>query len=80
MKLYLEIDDLGVEYCDEGQWHSYALWASGKDVDEFLDSAFISEVDQDGGEITSYPVAEATNQVWTVASRALMNYLDRGVV
>lgn len=80
MKLYLEIDDLGIPYADEGQWRSYALYASGKDVDEFLDSAFISEVDQDGGEITSYPVSEANNQVWTVASRTLMNYLDRGVV
>ncbi len=55
--------DVGVEYENEGQWRSYDIEAYGDTEEEFFNNATISEVDQDGGEITCYGLDRATSAV-----------------
>ena len=59
--------DMGIDYQDSGIWRSYYLHFYGKDLKEVLESAMISEVDQDGGEINSYGIEDATNNVQIIA-------------
>jgi hypothetical protein len=67
MKYYIDESDLGVDYQDEGQWRSYGLEASGETLEELLNDAYVYETDQDGGEITSYPMSEAERPVYSAA-------------
>jgi len=61
MRYKYNIDqDLGIEYRDCGKWRSYQLTAQGNTIEELIESATISEVDQDGGEITCYDIGEGS--------------------
>lgn len=54
MKKYnCEIDDYK-EFADEGQWRSYLLQAEGDNLQELLESCYVFEIDQDGGELNGY--------------------------
>ena len=55
--------DLGLEYQDEGPWRSYNLTTNGSSLQELLDNATISEVDQDGGDLDYYGFNEASNKI-----------------
>jgi hypothetical protein len=46
--------ELPLDWADEGKWRSFHLYAHGDTLQELIDNAVISEIDQDGGEITSY--------------------------
>lgn len=67
-KKEIQIDeDLGVNYQDEGPWRSYQLTTHGSDLFDLLDNATIEEVDQDGGELNSYGINEASLEVYSAA-------------
>jgi hypothetical protein len=44
-------ETLPTEYRDSGRFRSYQLYAEGRTLEALYESATISEVDQDGGEI-----------------------------
>ena len=56
----LEYIDLEVDYRDSGPWRSYELSTYGNTVQELIDNATISEIDQNGGEITCYGYGDAS--------------------
>lgn len=53
--------ELGIDFQDEGRWRSYELDAYGDTFEDLLDSAHISEVDQDGGVIDCYGIDDVPN-------------------
>ena len=55
--------ELSTPYEDSRQWRSYHLTASGRDLLELVHDATISEVDQDGGDIMSYGLEDAPQDV-----------------
>ena len=55
--------DLKTEFRDCGLWRSYWLYANGSSFDALCDDATISEIDQDGGEIASYGLGDASNEL-----------------
>lgn len=63
--------DLGVDYRDHGVWRSYELTAECNSLAELIDSAIISEIDQDGGEIDAYGIEFASQEVALAALRAI---------
>jgi len=65
--LYSIDTDLGVSYQDAGPWRSYTLVSSGDTLEELLNEASISEVDQDGGDLDCYSLADAPSEVETAA-------------
>ena len=60
----IEIDcDTEVEWCDDGPWRNYQLEASGDTLEQVLKSAQITEIDQDGGDLATYGLEEAPQDV-----------------
>ena len=63
-KFKYEIDEnTEVEFADCGPWRSFQLYAVGDTVRELRRSAEISEIDQDGGDLNSYELDNASNEV-----------------
>ena len=62
-KLFIEEDDLEVFYQDVGPWRSYSLSTSGISISELVENGWIFEIDQDGGELDSYALEDAPNDV-----------------
>ena len=46
-----EYVDLGIMHQDSGPWRSYELSTSGHTLEELLENAYVSQIDQDGGEL-----------------------------
>lgn len=63
--------DIGVHYQDEPPWRSYYLETSGDTLIELIDNAQISEIDQDGDEIRTYELNEASNEVIKAAEKII---------
>lgn len=55
--------ELSIDFCDEGPWRSYLLITEGYDFDQLTAEAYISEIDQDGGELDSYSIDDAPSDV-----------------
>lgn len=55
--------DTGVDFRDEAPWRSYMLTTSGNTLVELLEKSVITEVDQEGGELASYPLYDATLRI-----------------
>lgn len=68
--------DTRVEYCDEGQFRNFQLITEGDNVDQLLDNAQISEVDQDGGELDTYPLDDARSDVIRAANKIIMRVVE----
>lgn len=62
----VDIDDLelGISYQDAGPWRSYHLTAIGGTIEEAIEDASISEIDQDGGELCTYALEDAPEDVY----------------
>jgi hypothetical protein len=60
-------EDTGVFHEDTGPWRSYELEAYGNTVEEALESAYIYEIDQDGGELNLYGLEDASSKLQKVA-------------
>jgi hypothetical protein len=73
-------EDTGVDFCDAGVWRSYQVSGYGDTASELYQSLTISEVDQDGGELDTYNLAEAREDVIEAAmhifTRALLGALQ----
>jgi hypothetical protein len=63
--------DLGTEYRDAGPWRAYHVMTSGDSLGELIANAVISEIDQDGGEIVTYDLPDASNAVQESALRLI---------
>ena len=68
-------EDTGVEYADSGRWRSYDLYTTGRSYEELFDNASISETDQDGGEIKTYDLQDADQEVQEAAFKIINDYL-----
>lgn len=63
--------DLGIDYRDSGRWRSYQLYASGNSEAELMEDATISEIDQDGGDLATYGLEDASNEVHAACIREI---------
>ena len=61
--------DVGVDYADCGQWRSYEIEGRGNTIEEFMEDVYISEIDQDGGELDTYALEDAPNEVIDAVER-----------
>lgn len=75
-KIQIDGYDLDVEWRDSGKWRSYELTTHGDTVQQAIDNAAISEVDQDGGEIDTYGFDDASNEV----QKAVMNVINKNKI
>lgn len=55
--------ELGISYQDCGPWRSYHLETAGDSLEELIQNATVSEVDQDGGELDCYGLDDCSSQV-----------------
>lgn len=60
----IDDDDIGIDYRDCGPWRSYRMDSYGDTREELIANATIAEVDQDGGELDCYGLADAPNDVY----------------
>lgn len=67
---------LGIMYQDEGPWRSYELVASGTTLEELIEDATISEVDQDGGELACYGLDNCGGEIERVAVKIINDALE----
>jgi len=63
INVIIDCEEMGVEYRDEGVWRSYILNVSGNLQDDLGANASVTEVDQDGGEITTYALLDSCEAV-----------------
>lgn len=65
MNKHFVIDDkeMGIIHQDAGPWRSYHLTCSGNSMPEMLQDVSITEVDQDGGDIATYGLEDACEEV-----------------
>lgn len=61
--LYSIETDSGVSYQDSGRWRSYQLETAGDTLEELVQNATVSEIDQDGGDLNTYSLDEACTEV-----------------
>lgn len=61
--IVVDVDDIGVEYRGPGPWKNYALYSQGRTLDELIEEAAITEVDQDGGELRTYGIDDCCGEV-----------------
>lgn len=71
--------DLGVDFADEGAWRSYDLSTHGSSLSELLENAAVSEIDQDGGELDTYELSDASNEIQDAADVLIAKALIEGV-
>lgn len=63
--------DLGIDYRDIGPWRSYQLQTQGDTLQELIENAVISEVDQDGGDLDYYDLGDASNEIYESGMRLI---------
>jgi hypothetical protein len=71
-KYYIETE-IGIDFADAGPWRSYHLDACGDSFQELVDSATVSEIDQDGGELDCYELRQASSEIETAVLRLILN-------
>lgn len=72
-KFEVECSDIGVDYQDSPPWRSYSLSASGDTFNDLVERATITETDQDGGELNSYGISKASDEVRYAVLRILID-------
>ena len=75
----IEINDIGIDYRDSGPWRYYSLITAGDTLSELMNNAVISEVDQDGGELNSYGLDNASNEIQDKVLELLTKEIERKV-
>lgn len=71
IKFYIDTDT-GCDNSDETGWYSYQLVSEGNSIDELFDNAFITHVDQHGGDLVDpYPLEHAPANVQRVSGKIL---------
>lgn len=80
LKVSIEGECLDVSYQDSGQWRSYELTCAGHDFNSCEASAHISEIDQDGGEIRTYDIGDASGEVYREAENMIKNALKEAQI
>jgi hypothetical protein len=73
----IEVNDLEVMYQDSGAWRSYALATFGETVDQLVENASIYEIDQDGGELNSYDLGDASGEVYDSAMSWIVHEFEK---
>ena len=61
--IHIDWVDIGVDYKDVPPGRNYELYTWGNSIEECIENASISEIDQDGGELDTYIFYDATNNV-----------------
>ena len=51
-------ENLEIDFQDCGQWRSYHIYTQGDTLQELIEDATISEIDQDGGELDCYGIED----------------------
>ncbi len=74
-KYNIDVQDLGVDFADDGAWRSYGMSTSGDSLQELLSEAVIYETGQDGGELNSYSLDNGNSQLERAALVAIEDYL-----
>lgn len=67
--------DLGIQYQDIPPWRSYEVSAEGNTLEELLDECYISEIDQDGGELNTYHFTNGSNE----AIKIIYNLIEQEI-
>lgn len=62
---------LETEFRDSGAWRSYELNSFGRTLEDLIENAHISEIDQDGGEICTYGLGHAPGNVYKDAMKII---------
>lgn len=75
----ISINDLEIEYRDIGPWRSYSMETNGETITELAENACISETDQDGGEIRTYALDDAPNDVFTKCMEIIADRCNRAL-
>lgn len=78
IKVNIDQEALSISYADSGRWRSFELSTSGTSFDDCSENGSISEIDQDGGEIRTYPLSEAYNGVIEAAEIVINRELNKG--
>jgi hypothetical protein len=63
--------DLGVDSLGCGIWRSYQLYAHGNNAEELVLASYITEIDQDGGDLSQYHMSEANDDVYEAALKVI---------
>ncbi len=75
-KIQIENLDLEVDHRDSGGYRSYELSCEGNTLEQCMETAYIAEIDQDGGELDTYPLDDSDGDVFFQAvyqiKRAIM--------
>lgn len=67
--------DLEVDHQDAGPWRCYELTTHGKTFNECYDNAVIQVIDQDGGELDTFKIEDANDDVYDAATEAIKKEL-----
>jgi len=72
----MEIEQhLDIDYQDIPPWRSYELHFDGTNLKEILETAMITEVDQDGGALRTYGVEDASDEIQEAAYAVIQDKL-----
>lgn len=71
--LYQIDTDIGIDFADAGPWRSYHLETTGDSFNEMVQNATVSEIDQDGGELDTYSIEQASSQIEMECLRMILD-------
>jgi hypothetical protein len=75
-----ERKEMGVEYRDAGPWRHYELSTYGDNVEQMIDNAEVSSVDQDGGDIgNSKPLSDTSREIEACGEEMIRDFVEREV-
>lgn len=73
-------ETLKYEFQDAGPWRSYSLDSQGDNLEELLNNATISEIDEDGGTIRFYSLDEANNKLYDEALEIITQIVYKNTI
>lgn len=76
-RFMVDCENMDIDYQDAGPWRSYEMTATGDTFEEMCEDATITEVDQDGGEIASYSISDASTKVVKRGEAMIMNCIEK---
>lgn len=68
--------EMNLDYQDAPPWRSYHLSSDGDKFTDLITNATISEIDQDGGSLACYSIADAENRVADRARRIIADFVS----
>lgn len=76
--MYMVIEkQLDTMHSDEGPWKSYELYAEGNNLDQLMETAIISEIDQDGDDLRHYSIGNASWEVFKEAEQIILEHCNK---